>query len=111
MTHGTYCTCIWCFVKEVVPLVIIVMTGICIFILITNSIIRRTVFLLEVQKIEQVRKDLAVVSPGDRGELIEHAVDWNQFIVENRYWNSKWYADFMYPDGWNDILFIDILGD
>ncbi len=59
-------------------------------------------------KIEQVRTDLLAAPPGDRAELINTAVKWNQGIVACRYWNTVWFADMLYHDGCEQVELIDV---
>jgi len=106
--HDTYCSCVLCFLKEVVPITIIVFTALFILFIGINTLDNHISFPMQIQKVEQVRKDLVTAPIGERSELINRAVSWNQSIVSCRYWNSRWWADLMYPDGCNDLLLINV---
>ena len=105
MKHGTRCYCVFCdfVVPVLIGIVIVFIIGLGI-----GSVAAHLQFQAQIHQVEQVRASLQSVDPGDRAELINTAVGWNTRIVSCRYWNTRWYADFLSPDGCNDLELIDV---
>lgn len=106
--HAHFCSCLRCFIREIGSLfggafliMIVLFYG-------SLAVVAHVGFPALVAEIEQVRTDLVDVPPGDRAELINTAVKWNQRIAGCRYWNTVWFADPLYADGCDQLELLDV---
>ena len=59
-------------------------------------------------EIEQLRKDARNVRFGESEDVIGQVASWNQIIRKKQMYNSLWWADLEFPDGWNKVETIKI---
>lgn len=60
--------------------------------------------------LSQLRQGVASVDcrSYSASQIFGKAVEANQQIATSRYWNSRWYADPFYPDGWDTVTVLTI---
>lgn len=109
INHDKYCTCIFCFFKQILIPIVLIFSFVMLTIYILTVVEYRTNFPLQVVEIEQVRKDINTAPAGyERSKLIYKAVYWNIKISKCQYGNSIWWRDIFYSDGCDSIELIDI---
>jgi hypothetical protein len=60
----------------------------------------------EVAAIEQIRSDLKKLP--NNNFLKAKAVEVNANIKTNQYYNTRWWSDLAYPDGWNTVQLLEV---
>lgn len=64
----------------------------------------------DMAELSQLRRGVASVDcrSYSASQIFGKAVEANQQIATSRYWNSRWYADNFYPDGWDTVTVLTI---
>ena len=61
-----------------------------------------------VAEIEQLRSDAEKVRFGESEDVVGQIAAWNQTIKRMQRYNNLWWADWLVPDGWDDVEIIRV---